>query len=71
MLIVPPRRMTSNDVSDNPELSGGTPVGPLQSFAGVGRGDHGWGHSRTGVSGRRSRNVAVGGHEEAVEWDGV
>ena len=29
---------------------GGTSVGPLQSFGGVGRGDHGWGHSRTGVS---------------------
>ena len=50
MSIVPPRRMTSNDVSETPELSGGTPVGLLQSVGGVGRGDHGWGHSRTGVS---------------------
>ena len=40
--IVPPRRMTSNDVSETPEL--------LQSVGGVGRGDHGWGHSRTGVT---------------------
>ena len=51
---VPPRRMTNDDVSNPPELSGGggggTSVGPLQSFGGVGRGDHGWGHSRTGVS---------------------
>ena len=49
---VPPRRMTIDDVSNTPELSGGGggSVGPLQSFGGVGRGDHGWGHSRTGVS---------------------
>ena len=39
--IVPPRRMTSDDVSNT----------PFQSFGGVGRGDRGWGHSRTGVSG--------------------
>ena len=52
--IVPPQRMMSDDVSGTPELSGGgggTSVGPLQSFGGVSRGDHGWGHSRTGVSG--------------------
>ena len=50
--IVPPRRMTSDDVSNTPELSGGGggAVGPFQSFGGVGRGDHGWEHSRTGVS---------------------
>ena len=33
-----------------PNCLGGTSVGPLQSFGGVGRGDHGWGYSRTGVS---------------------
>ena len=45
--IVAPRRMTNDDVSSTPVLSS---VGPLQSFGGVGRGDHGWRHSRTGVS---------------------
>ena len=50
--IVAPRRMTNDDVSNTPELSGGggASVGPLQHFGGVGRGDHCWGHSRTGVS---------------------
>ena len=46
--IVPPRRMKNNNVSDTLELSGGTTVGPLQSFSGVGRRDHCCGHSRTG-----------------------
>ena len=50
--IVPPRRMTNDDVSDTPKLSGGggISVGSLQSFGGVGCGDHGWGHSRMSVS---------------------
>ena len=36
------RRKTATDPghSDTPELSGGTTVGPLQSFGGVGRRDH-------------------------------
>ena len=52
MPIVAPRRMTNNDVSNTPELSGGGggSVGPLQNFGGVGRGDQCWGHFRTGVS---------------------
>ena len=50
MPIAAPRQMTNNDVSNTPELSGGTSVGPLQKFGGVGRWDQGWGHSRMGVS---------------------
>ena len=50
MPIVTPRRMMNNDVSNTPELSGGTSVGLLQNFAGVGRWGQCWGHSRTGVS---------------------
>ena len=43
--------MTTDAVSHTTELSGGGgSVGPLQSFGGVGRGDHGWGHSMTGMS---------------------
>ena len=51
MLIVAPRKMTNNDVSNTPELSGGVggggSVGPLQNFGGDGRGDQCWGHFRT------------------------
>ena len=49
-----PRRMTIDDVSHTAELSGGGggggSAGPLQGFDSVDRGDHGWGHSWTGVS---------------------
>ena len=37
MPIVAPRRMMNNDVSNTPELFGGTSVGPLQNCGGVGR----------------------------------
>ena len=51
---VSPRRMTIDDVSHTMELSGGGggggSTGPLQVFDSVDRGDHGWGHSWTGVS---------------------
>ena len=49
---VSPRRMTMDDVSQTVELSegGGGSAGPLQGFDSVDRGDHGWGHSWTGVS---------------------
>ena len=50
---VSPRRMTIDDVSHTVALSGGggeCSAGPLQGFDSVDRGDHGWGHSWTGVS---------------------
>ena len=51
MPTVSPRRMTIDDVSHTVELSGGGgSTGPLQGFDSVDRGDHGWGHSWTGVS---------------------
>ena len=46
--IAAPRRMMDIDVSDTPELSGGTSVGPLTDFGGVGRGGHSWGTPRLG-----------------------
>ena len=54
VLTVSPPRMTIDDVSHAMELSGGGggggSAGPLQGFDSVDRGDHGWGHSWTGVS---------------------
>ena len=51
MPIVPPQWMMLFLALPNcPGEGGGTSVGPLQSFGGVGRGDHSWGHSRMGVS---------------------